>query len=527
MEKEYCTLDNRTVIIPESYKEIGVEYDDSANRIWFRFPKIVGDDVDLSTMRIQINYHNAFGEADIYPVDDAVGDGEYIIFSWLLDDKVTKYRGNIGFVVRAGSEDRKWNTALCKKCTVLKGLDCSKQIEKQNPEIIEYILAKLDAAITISPEDIAVAVEGYMKENPITANDIGADPEGTAESKISEHNTAPDAHNDIRLLVQRLTERLSALADSDDTTLDQMSEIVAYIKSNKSLIDVITTSKINVSDIIDNLTTNVSNKPLSAAQGAKLKALIDAIPTVELDETLTDNTKAAPAGMVGELKSGLTDKVSKTDYAPETKTDSMSQPVGKDENGKLWTAPSFGDSGIAVTGATVGQTVKIAAVDENGVPTAWEPVDLPGGGGEEWDELANVTLEEESLPVIDIGDYAVNFKKLRFFIALESMTPHNVIFALSIPNATTGLAYNVCNIVNFGNASGVSKAFIEFEPLIEEGFCRVSYAWATPPATSTKASSFSYQYNSYDYGRLKTARYFRPNVQLPAGTMIVIKGVRV
>ena len=96
---------------------------------------------------------------------------------------------------------------------------------------------------------------------------------------------------------------LNALADSDDTTLDQMSEVVAYIKSNKSLIDAITTSKVNVSDIIDNLTTNVSNKPLSAAQGVKLKALIDAITVVELDESLTDNTKAAPAGIVGDIKS--------------------------------------------------------------------------------------------------------------------------------------------------------------------------------------------------------------------------------
>ena len=128
------------------------------------------------------------------------------------------------------------------------------------------------------------------------------DATGTAESKVSEHNVSDAAHNDIRLLVQGLTERLNALADSDDTTLDQMSEVVAYIKSNKSLIDAITTSKINVSDIIDNLTTNVSNKPLSAAQGVALKTMIDAIATVELDETLTDNTKAAPAGMVGELK---------------------------------------------------------------------------------------------------------------------------------------------------------------------------------------------------------------------------------
>ena len=34
-------------------------------------------------------------------------------------------------------------------------------------------------------------------------------------------------------LITGLTTRLNTLADSDDTTLDQMSEIVEYIKSNK------------------------------------------------------------------------------------------------------------------------------------------------------------------------------------------------------------------------------------------------------------------------------------------------------
>ena len=122
-------------------------------------------------------------------------------------------------------------------------------------------------------------LSGYALKNeiPKTASDIGADAAGTADNKVATHNTALDAHSDIRLLIEGLTSRLNALADSDDTTLDQMSEIVAYIKSNKSLIDAITTNKVSVSDIIDNLTTNVSNKPLSAAQGVALKALIDGI----------------------------------------------------------------------------------------------------------------------------------------------------------------------------------------------------------------------------------------------------------
>ena len=94
---------------------------------------------------------------------------------------------------------------------------------------------------------------------------------------ISTHNSSTEAHNDIRLLVQELTNKLNTLADSDDTTLDQLSEIVAYTKNNKSLIDSITTSKVSVTDIIDNLTTSATNKPLSAKQGVALKALIDAI----------------------------------------------------------------------------------------------------------------------------------------------------------------------------------------------------------------------------------------------------------
>ena len=140
------------------------------------------------------------------------------------------------------------------------------------------------------------SLEGYVKEDDLpeslpasdvytwakqpskpaySASEVGADAEGTAATKVSEHNTKPDAHNDIRLLITELTNRLNALADSDDITLDQASEFVAYIKANRSLIESITTSKVNVTDIINNLTTNVTNKPLSAAQGVVLKGLID------------------------------------------------------------------------------------------------------------------------------------------------------------------------------------------------------------------------------------------------------------
>lgn len=123
-----------------------------------------------------------------------------------------------------------------------------------------------------------------------TYSDVGADKSGTASSAVSAHNTNTSAHNDIRLLIEGLTTRLNALANSTDEDLDQMAEIVAYIKSNKTLIDSITTSKVNVTDIVNNLTTNVTNKPLSAAQGVALKALVDAITVPTKVSELTNDS---------------------------------------------------------------------------------------------------------------------------------------------------------------------------------------------------------------------------------------------
>lgn len=133
------------------------------------------------------------------------------------------------------------------------------------------------------------------KKPTYTASEVGADASGTADSKISAHNTSDGAHNDIRLLITGLTNRLNALANSTDEDLDQLAEIVAYIKANKSLIDSVTTNKVSVTDIIDNLTTSVSNKPLSAKMGVELKKLIDAIeiPTTLPASDVYDWAKAA------------------------------------------------------------------------------------------------------------------------------------------------------------------------------------------------------------------------------------------
>ena len=57
-------------------------------------------------------------------------------------------------------------------------------------------------------------------------------------------------------------------------------------------------------------------------------------------------------------------------------------------------------AGMDITGATVGQIAKISAVDENGKPTAWVPVDMSGGGLLEEFELV---FEDEITE--DLGSY--------------------------------------------------------------------------------------------------------------------------
>lgn len=125
-------------------------------------------------------------------------------------------------------------------------------------------------------QEVGALPDTYTPPNQ-TAEQVGADPKGTAYTAVSQHNASEDSHNDIRLALKAINDRLTAFFDSDDATLDELSEIVAYITSNKTLIEAITTSKVSVSDIVNNLTTNAANKPLSAAQGVVLKGLIDAV----------------------------------------------------------------------------------------------------------------------------------------------------------------------------------------------------------------------------------------------------------
>ena len=120
-----------------------------------------------------------------------------------------------------------------------------------------------------------IALDSAKEYTDIKTADLAST--SVVDNKISTHNTTTDAHNDIRVLISDLTTKINNFLDVDDTTADQLSEVLTLIENNRGTLESLTTNKVNVSDIINNLTTNVSNKPLSAAVGVVIKNLIDAL----------------------------------------------------------------------------------------------------------------------------------------------------------------------------------------------------------------------------------------------------------
>ena len=80
--------------------------------------------------------------------------------------------------------------------------------------------------------------------------------------------------------------------------------------------------------------------------------------------------------------------------------------------------PSGTDISLNVTGATVGQTIKVKAVDADGKPTAWEAVNMAAGDTEVWEKVCQVTTTENVSFIYQPFDGY--YKKIRAIFAGES-----------------------------------------------------------------------------------------------------------
>lgn len=237
--KDYLVIDaeSRKINIPEQIKNLGVESDADVKRLYFKIQKQYGE-MDFTKADIRINYVNANGEGDAYPVADKQVEGGTVTFSWLVGRNATEYKGDVCFIVCAktsnteGIVEKEFNTTLA-TLPVLEGKETTQQIVQQYPDVIEQILKRLEGATAITPEQIQTAVEDYFKKHPITfkesdptvpewskqphkpaytASEVGAEEEGA----VTEHNNDEQAHPDIRRMINELPGGGSGTTDYND-----------------------------------------------------------------------------------------------------------------------------------------------------------------------------------------------------------------------------------------------------------------------------------------------------------------------
>ena len=159
--------DLRTIIIPSSVKNLGVESDDDVLRLKFSMPRMYGD-VDLSDFSIYINYMNAKNTGDVYIVDDKTIADDTITFSWLVGRVALAYKGNVRFIVCMKKHDdnsnviQEYNTTIA-SLPVLEGLETGETVIQQNPDIIEMLLTLSEPLVgttqTITPSQVLAAIK--------------------------------------------------------------------------------------------------------------------------------------------------------------------------------------------------------------------------------------------------------------------------------------------------------------------------------------------------------------------------------
>lgn len=95
-----------------------------------------------------------------------------------------------------------------------------------------------------------------------------------ALKKIMEGSLIYD-DTEIRASIDDLNQKLNFLNDSEDLNLDQLSEIVTFMKENKELIENLDTNKVNKNDILFTFDENSENLSTSKAIGDWIKTYVD------------------------------------------------------------------------------------------------------------------------------------------------------------------------------------------------------------------------------------------------------------
>lgn len=191
--------ETRTINVPDSEKLFGARQDMNAERKYFKCPRIVGDNIDLSEHRIFINYvpSKQDGTYDLkedvqgYWCKDLAVEGDFVTFSWKLSENVTRNAGYIAFAVYAKTIDEygnlktKWHTTIAIG-NVLDTLPDGEEWTTAYPDIVMQLLERMDEVenrVEEAMKNVNIAVTNATNAATNAANEAAGAKKSAEECK--------------------------------------------------------------------------------------------------------------------------------------------------------------------------------------------------------------------------------------------------------------------------------------------------------------------------------------------------------
>lgn len=330
--EEFCTInpETRIITVPTSKRTLGTESDQETNRLHFKCPKIVGDNVDLSLFSLRINYQNAGNKKDQYLVEDVKEEGDNITFSWLLKRNVTAYKGNVKFILCAvkttedGIIKNEWNTTLNTECESLEGMEVDKvAVEEETKDIVEQLIAMMNH----SAENAVRAVEAAKAEVDKEVGDFA----------LKAQQALADVNNAGQTQTERVQSAGTTAVENIQTTQGTATEAVETAKS-----EAVQAIQAEGTTQTGNVTTEGTKQVQAVAD--KGKEVLQSIPEdfqTQMESKLDKNQGTENAGKVlvigsdgnivpGEVQGGSSEKQMELieSYAIEQSDTGFEIPVG-------------------------------------------------------------------------------------------------------------------------------------------------------------------------------------------------------
>lgn len=141
-ERHVVIGQDRFITVPDELKRVAVQFDHNVETVVFDCPRY-WDGLDMSHMKVYINYRRNDGVVGCYVADNVVADGsdpDIMHFEWTLTSRVTEVEGELSFLVcirrmeADGSEKNHWNSELCEDMYISEGLECDCENPEEHPD---------------------------------------------------------------------------------------------------------------------------------------------------------------------------------------------------------------------------------------------------------------------------------------------------------------------------------------------------------------------------------------------------------